>query len=528
MTVPEILRWCAHNWPDKEAIVEMDPVSATRRALTYKQYDDRVNMLANALLDSGIKKGDMVLHLMRNGIEWLETYFAIIRIGAIVVPLNFRFTSDDVKYAADICEPPLIIVEDRLTNVIMPIHSSLTSIRNFVCIGEDVPSGMLQYEQFIKGHSANHPDIQISEDDESGLYFTSGTTGKPKPILFTHKNLYSSAIMNGLNWPLNNDDNFIIHIPLFHTAAFMFWLPFLFWGAKCTFLQKFSGSYLFETIDREKGTYIAAPLPQCVEIINSMRNEEIKEAGYDLSSLRIINTGGSPYPKDVLKDLMDLFPRADIVHCWGLSEGGGAGTATTITSAELRKKLGSTGKPAPMVDIKIVDNKGNDIVTGETGEIIIRTERNMKAYYKNPQMTSEILKEGWLYSGDIGKFDEDGYLYITDRKKDVIISGGENVYPAEVEEVLLTHPKIVDAAVISTPDDKFGECVTAVITLKSGEVIDKEELLKWCIEKFPAFKRPRKIEFGDIPRAGAVQKIIKSELRRRYSGEETIMKGYTS
>lgn len=526
MTISEILRWCASTWPDNEAIVEIDPVNATRKAITYKQFDERVNMMANALLDAGIKKGDMVLHFMRNRIEWLETYFAIIRAGAVVVPLNFRFTSDDVKYAADISEATLVIFEDRVLDVITSIRSSSAKIKKYIYIGEKAPDGMVTYEQFIKGKSSYNPDVQISENDNLGLYFTSGTTGKPKPILFSHKNLYSAAVMNALNWPLTKDDNFVIHIPLFHTAAFMFWIPLLFWGARCTFLQKFSGSYLFQTIATEKGTYIAAPLPQCVEIINAMRNDEIKQAGYDLSSLRIINTGGSPYPKKVLQDLMDLFPGTDIVHCWGLSEGGGAGTATTVTSDELRRKLGSTGKAAPMVDIRIIDDKGNDVATGEPGEIIMRTERNMKEYYKNPQATSEILKDGWLYSGDIGKMDEDGYLYITERKKDIIISGGENVYPAEVEEVLLTHPKIKDAAIISTPDEKFGERVTAVVTLKEGQTMTREELLKWCEGKFPAFKRPRRVEFGDIPRAGAVQKIIKSELRRRYSGEETVMKGY--
>ena len=520
MIIPEVLAWSAHRWPDNECIVEVDPISNKRRSLTYRQFDERVNMVANALLDTGIKKGDFVLHFMRNRIEWLEAYFGIIRIGAIVVPLNFRFTSSDVKCAVDVVQPRLIIIEDKLTDTIAPIHSSLsTVIKDYICVGENVPKGMKNYKEFIAGHSTIQPDIQVSEEDYLGIYFTSGTTGTPKAILYTHKNLFAATISNDATVALAPNPNALMYPPLYHTVSF-FLFPYLLHGGKWTLLLKFSIPDFLKVIEQEKCTeVITLVLPHCVDLITAQKAGEINVKDYDLSSLHTINTGAQPYPTSVTRGLVNLFPTVGINYGYGISEGGGA-TTTLLTSDEIISKIGSVGKPSFMVNYRIVDEAGNDVEQGEVGELILKTERMMREYYKNPAETAKTIRNGWLYTGDLAKVDAEGYIYIVDRKKDVIISGGENVYPAEVEEILLKHPKIKEAAVIGTPDEKFGERVTAIVTLKSGMQITREELVEWCKEKFPAYKRPRRIEFDDSIPKSATQKVLKPELRLRYGGKQ--------
>jgi len=519
MIISEILAWSARQWPDRECIVEIDPAKNTRRSLTYRQFDQRANMVANALLNAGIKKGDTVLHFMRNRIEWMEAYFGIIRTGAIVVPLNFRFTSEDVKYAADVIEPSLAIIEDELIGTIAPVRSSLNTVRDYICTGDNIPDGMKDYEEFIANHPANPTGIQVTENDALGIYFTSGTTGKPKPILYAHGNLYAAAVSNGLSLPLPPNPNSVIYCPLYHTATFFFWLPHLFQGGKCTILRRFSLHDLLNTIAQEKGTEVNIPMPHCVDLVTAQNAGEINVADYDLSSWQVINTGAQPYPPSLIRDLVKLFPTVGIQHGFGISEGGGAALAMLFPD-EILEKPGSVGKPLAMINIRIVDDDGNEVATGEAGELSVKTERMMKEYYKNPEETAKAIREGWLYTGDIAKMDEDGYIYIVDRKKDVIISGGENVYPVEVENVLVTHSKIMEAAVIGTPDEKFGERVTAVVELKPGEEMTRDELLEWCREQFPTYKRPRRVEFGDIPKS-PTQKVLKPELRARYSGKET-------
>jgi len=519
MIISEILAWSARQWPDRECVVEINPETNTRRSFTYKEFDQRVNQVANALMDSGIKKGDMVMHFMRNRIEWMEAYFGIIRTGAIVVPLNFRFTSNDVKYAAEVVKPPVAIIEDELSRIVLPVLSELNSVRDYICVGERTPDGMKNYEDFITGHSVIQPKVAVSENDDLGVYFTSGTTGLPKPILFTHKNLCAVAVCNGLSIPLPPNPNTVVYCPLYHVATFFFWLPYLFQGGKCTLLRRFSLHDLLKTIEQEKGTEVNIPMPHCVDLINAQQSGEINVADYDLSSWHVINTGAQPYPQKIIRDLVELLPNVGVQHGYGISEGGGA-SLTMLPPDEILKKPGSIGKVTATVDAMIVDNNGKRVAPNVVGELVVRSERTMKEYYRNPEATANTIKDGWLYTGDIARMDEEGYFYIVDRKKDVIISGGENVYPVELEDLLLTHPKILEAAVIGTPDEKWGECVTAIINPKPGEDVTKEELQEWFREKFPSYKRPRRIEFGDLPKS-ATNKILKPELRARYGGKSS-------
>lgn len=517
MNISRVLYWSSYRWPDRECVVEITPSKDERRSLTYKQFDQRVNKLANALVDIGIKKGDIVPIFMRNSIEWMEVYFGIIRAGAVAAPLNFRFTGTDVKHVADVTNPPLIILEDELSDVVNSIRSALPMVKEYVCVRKKPTTQMRDYEEFISSYPTTEVDVQILDEDNLGVYFTSGTTGTPKPVLFTHKNLFEVAVENFITFPPPPGGNYVSLLPLYHTATFFQWLPYLFQGGKCTLLREFSADILLRTIEKERGTEVFLVVPMVIDIIDAQKRGDISVANYDLSSWHLLDTGSQLYPRDVLQDLLHLFPSVGVNHGYGLSEGGGAQTLV-LKPEDMARKCGSIGKPVAMVEARVVDDKGKDVALGEVGELIIKTERMMKEYYQNLEDTAKVIKDGWLYTGDIAKIDGEGYFYIVDRKKDVIISGGENVYPSEIEEVLQKHSKILEAAVVGVPDERFGERVMAVVTLKPGEEMTKEELLSWCKDNFPNYKRPRQVEFGDIPRS-ATKKILKPELRLRYSGK---------
>ena len=519
MNVSRILTLAASRWGDRECVVEITPTENKRRSRSYREFNERVNKLANALLDAGIKKGDIVVTFMRNSIEWMETYFGIIRAGAVVAPLNFRFTSDDIKHVADVTEPSLIILEEELSEVVNAIGSPLPTIERYICIGKSISGKMADYEEFIASYPPTEPETQILDEDNIAVYFTSGTTGTPKAVLFTHKNLFMVAIENFITFPPVPGGNYVAILPLYHVAAFFQWLPYLFRGGTCTLLQEFSPHDFLHTMEKEKGTEVFLVMPMLFDIVEAHKRGDIDIGTCDLSSWQLLNTGSQAYPRHLLLTVSKLFPGVRVNHGYGLSEG--AGAATFILEPEdLIRKCGSIGKPvAAMVEARIVDDEGKQVPPGEMGELIIKTDRMMKEYYRNPEETAKVIKDEWLYTGDVAKVDEEGYYYIVDRKKDVIISGGENVYPAEVEEVILKHPKILEAAVIGVPDERFGERVLAVVKLKPDEEMTQEDFLRWCKENFPGHRRPRQVEFGDIPR-GATRKVLKPELRERYSGKK--------
>lgn len=507
----------SRHMPNKVSLIERLPTKKARRRLTWSEFNDKINRVANYLRrEFNVNKGDHILHLQNNSLEWIVTYYAIIRTGAIVVPLSFRFIGEDIKYAASVCEPVCFVLGSGFLERILPIKDELRSVRNYVIVGEPVSNDMKSFSQ-LEGYSNNEEEIADMGDNENlALMFTSGTTGKPKPVVHTHGSINAVAIGNAVSFSVQKDDNYIAFFPLYHAGAMFYMAAYYTIGATGTLLTEIKDpKWIIQTVAEEKGTDLMLVVPVAISLINAIKSGEIKLENYDLSSWKILEIGAQPVPFDILKDLVNLLPCGTIVG-YGTTEGGG-GSTIMLYPEDVLSRPGSIGKPNFCVDCFLVDEKGNEVSQGKVGELIMKTPRNMKEYYKNSGMTAETIKNGYLYTGDLAKKDEDNYYYIVDRKKDMIICGGENIYPVEIEDVLHDHPKIEDAAVIGFPDERLVEIVMAVIQLKEGESMTEEDVIEFCKSKLALYKVPRKVVFDKIPR-NPTGKIMKPALRERYTG----------
>jgi len=452
---------------------------------------------------------------MRNSINWLVTYFAIIRTGAWAVPLNFRFTSSDIKYCADISEARIMILEEEFIKRIKTIRPRLVTINEYIFVGDYYPDSMTSYEKLLSETIPDPVDIELGGEDGCGLYFTSGTTGIPKPILLTHQNMEFAATVEYKHHHQSHTDNFVLIPPLYHTGAKMHWFGSLLVGGRATLLNEVTPKAIFEAIDQEKGTIVWLLVPWVQDILSALDRGELNKNTYDLSSLRLMHIGAQPVPPSLVERWKVYFPGMQYDTNYGLGEASGPGCVHL--GIENEHKVGAIGKAGYGWQTRIVSEKGKDVLKGKVGELLVKGAGVMKEYYKNPQMTAETIKDRWLYTGDMVREDEESFIYIVDRKKDVIISGGENIYPVELEELLQRHSKVHDVAVIGLPDERLGEIVAAVITVKQGVTLTEEEIIIFCQQNLPRFKWPKRIIFDIVPR-NPTGKIEKPNLRQRYSG----------
>jgi len=508
-------------YPDEVALIELRPGGKMRREITWGQFDQRVNRVANALMSVGIEKGDRVIHLMMNSIDWLEAYFGIIRTGAWAVPLSYRFTTGDIKYCADIAEAKAIIFGEEFTDSIESIRPQLSTTKDYIFAGQNLPKDMTAYEDMISRASSEPPEIQFNDEDGCALYFTSGTTGAPKPILLSHKNLECTAITENYRQRITHDDNYLLLQPLYHTGPIGHWLGSMMVGGVGTLLIGVSPQYIFEVVQGERITVAMLLVPWIQDILVAMDRGELRKEDYDLSSWRLMHSGAQPVPPSLIKRWKEYFPNMQYDTSYGLSESAGPGCINL--GIENERKLGAIGKPGFNWEARIVDDKGKDVTSGEVGELLVKGNGVMKEYYKNPELTAQTIKNGWLYTGDIARVDGDGFIYLVDRRKDVIITGGENIYPLEVEEVLRSHPKIYDVAVIGIPDERLGEIALAVIEPKPGQTLTEGEIQVLSEQSLPRYKRPRRIVFDKVPRNPA-GKIEKPKMRQKYAGLEESFK----
>ncbi|HHZ13365.1 MAG: class I adenylate-forming enzyme family protein [Caldicoprobacterales bacterium] len=515
MPITKMLSMNAKVYPNKTSLIERDPALGIRREITWLEFDNLSNQLANALISHGIKKNDKVAILMMNCLEWLPIYFGILKTGALAVPLNFRFTADEIKKCLETAGAKVLIFgpefEERVKDIVDEIHG----LQHAFFLGDKQLPGIPNFFDIIKDAPVDSPNIDITDDEDAALYFTSGTTGIPKPILLTHSNLVSACITESHHHLQTHEDNFLCIPPLYHTGAKMHWLGSLMVGSKAVILKGVKPEYILEAVSEEQATIVWLLVPWAQDILEAIESGQVDLGDYKLDQWRLMHIGAQPVPPSLIKRWRKYFPNQAYDTNYGLSESTGPGCVHL--GMDNIHKVGAIGKPGFNWQAKIVDDKGNVLPPGRTGELLVKGPGVMKGYYNNEEETKRVLKNGWLHTGDMARQDSEGFIYLVDRKKDIIISGGENIFPVEIEDFLQEHQDIKDAAVIGMPDKRLGEIPIAIVELKNGRQLNESAVLEFC-EALPRYKRPRKIIFDKVPR-NPTGKIEKPLLREKWCGK---------
>lgn len=538
MPITEILQKNADFYPNDVALVEInpkldnknkmtwreyslivtDPSQAYRREMTWGEFNKISNRFANLLLTRGIKKGDKVAVLMMNCIEWLPVYFGILKTGAIVVPLNYRYTADEIKYCINKADADFIVFGPEFTGRIEEICHRVPRVKMWLYCGEACPSFADSLDELISYCSSKAPKIQLTDNDDAAIYYSSGTTGFPKAILHTHKALMHACMTEQSHHSQTKDDVFLLIPPLYHTGAKMHWFGSFLVGAKAVILKGIKPEWIIKTASEEGCSIVWLLVPWAQDILDAIDSGEIDLAQYDLSKWRLMHIGAQPVPPSLIKRWQSVFPGHQYDTNYGLSESIGPGCVHL--GVENIHKVGAIGKAGYGWEVKIADENGNDVPQGDVGELAVKGPGVMKCYYKDEKATDEILKGEWLYTGDMAMYDNDGFIYLVDRKKDVIISGGENIYPVQIEDFLRKHDAIKDVAVIGLAHPRLGEIAAAIIEVKEGCMLTEEEIADFCLD-LPRYKRPQKIIFADVPR-NPTGKIEKPALRKKYQSENLV------
>lgn len=508
-----------NSWKESE-LIESTRFEPYRREITWGVFNEKANRFANMLLGRGIKKGDKVGIIMYNCIEWLPIYFGILKTGAIAVPFNFRYDADEILYCAELAQIDILVFGPQFIGRIEQHAEKLSKGRLLIYVGDNCPNFAESYRELVQDCSSKSPEIKITDDDFGAIYFSSGTTGFPKAILHKHQSLTQAAEMEQKHHSTDRDDVFLCIPPLYHTGAKFHWMGSLVAGSKAVLLKGTKPETILGAISKEKCTIVWLLVPWAQDILDDLDAGKIKLEDYDLSRWRLMHIGAQPVPPSLIKRWKAYFPNHDYDTNYGLSESTGPGCVHL--GVENINKVGAIGVPGYRWECKIVDEKDQVVKQGEVGELCVKGPGVMTCYYNNPEATAEVLKDGWLYTGDMAMQDPDGFYFLVDRKKDVIVSGGENIYPVQIEDFMRKHDKIKDVAVIGLPDRRLGEKTAAIVEIKEGMECTKEELEEFCLD-LPRYKRPKEIIFADIPR-NATGKIEKPKLRRLYGAEHLVAK----
>lgn len=538
MPITEILKKNADFYPNDIALVEINPQlegqehitwreyaliesrrgDAYRKEITWSDFNKKANRFANLLLSRGVKKGDKVAILLMNCIEWLPVYFGILKTGALAVPLNYRYTAEEIKYCLNLSDAETIIFGSEFTGRIEEIYDRTPKVKMWLYAGSDCPTFAESYDKLVTYCSSKAPDIKLTDDDEAAIYFSSGTTGFPKAIVHNHQSLMHSALTEQNHHSQTKDDVFLCIPPLYHTGAKMHWFGSFLVGGKSVLLKGIKPEWILKAVSDEHCTIVWLLVPWAQDILDAIDRGDINPDDYELSQWRLMHIGAQPVPPSLINRWKKQFPNQQYDTNYGLSESIGPGCVHL--GVDNISKVGAIGKAGYGWQVRIVDENRNTVKRGEVGELAVKGPGVMNCYYKDEKATAEVLADGWLFTGDMAQEDEDGFIYLVDRKKDVIISGGENLYPVQIEDFLRKNSKIKDVAVIGIPDSRLGEIAAAVIEVKEGETLTEAEINDFCRD-LPRYKRPRKVIFADVPR-NPTGKIEKPKLREMYGAKSVV------
>ena len=514
---PEMPETKRTTWKEFD-LIEPSRAAYYRREITWNVFNEKANRFANLLIERGIKKGEKVGILLMNCLEWLPIYFGILKTGALAVPLNFRYSADEIKYCVELAEIDILVFGPEFIGRVEEIADEISKGRLLYFVGDGCPGFAEDYNAHTANCSSQSPKIDVNDDDEAAIYFSSGTTGFPKAILHNHESLMHAAKAEQNHHGQTKDDVFLCIPPLYHTGAKMHWFGSLLTGGKAVLLKGTSPKTILQAVSEEHCTIVWLLVPWAQDLLLALDNKELDIADYDLDQWRLMHIGAQPVPPSLIKHWKEYFPHHQYDTNYGLSESIGPGCVHL--GVDNIDKVGAIGKAGYGWEAKIIDEQCETVKQGETGELAVKGPGVMTCYYRDPKATAEVLHDGWLYTGDMAMEDEDGFIFLVDRKKDVIISGGENIYPVQIEDFLRTNEAILDVAVIGLADHRLGEISAAIIELKPGVECTEEDIQEFC-KKLPRYKRPRKIIFADVPR-NPTGKIEKPKLREKYGATHLV------
>lgn len=514
---PEMPETKRTTWKEFD-LIEPSRAAYYRREITWNVFNEKANRFANLLVERGIKKGEKVGILLMNCLEWLPIYFGILKTGALAVPLNFRYSADEIKYCVELAEIDILVFGPEFIGRVEEIADEISKGRLLYFVGDGCPGFAEDYNAHTANCSSQSPKIDVNDDDDAAIYFSSGTTGFPKAILHNHESLMHAAKAEQNHHGQTKDDVFLCIPPLYHTGAKMHWFGSLLTGGKAVLLKGTSPKTILQAVSEEHCTIVWLLVPWAQDLLLALDNKELDIADYDLKQWRLMHIGAQPVPPSLIKHWKEIFPNHKYDTNYGLSESIGPGCVHL--GVDNIDKVGAIGKAGYGWETKIIDEQGEPVKQGETGELAVKGPGVMTCYYRDPRATAEVLHDGWLYTGDMAMEDEDGFIFLVDRKKDVIISGGENIYPVQIEDFLRTNEAILDVAVIGLADHRLGEISAAIIELKPGVECTEEDIQEFC-KKLPRYKRPRKIIFADVPR-NPTGKIEKPKLRAKYGATQLV------
>ena len=541
MPITAVLEENCRRFGNDAALVEINPEQQEKRRMTWKEFEliestqpyyyrreiswnvfnEKANRFANLLLSRGVGKGKKVAILMMNCLEWLPIYFGVLKTGAVVVPLNFRYAASEIEYCLGLAEVDVLVFGAEFIGRVEEIAEKICERRLLLYAGSGLcPTFADDYTELTANCSSASPDVPLTDDDDAAIYFSSGTTGFPKAILHKHRSLMHACIVEQKHHGQTRDDVFLCIPPLYHTGAKMHWFGSFLVGGKAVILKGIKPEYIFETVSKECCTIVWLLVPWAQDILNALDSGRMRLEDYQLSQWRLMHIGAQPVPRSLIRRWLEYFPHHQYDTNYGLSESIGPGAVHL--GVENIDKVGAIGKAGYGWQTRIVDETGKPVEPGAVGELCLKGPGVMSCYYNDPKATAEVLRDGWLFTGDMAMEDGDGFIYLVDRKKDVIIMGGENIYPVQIEDFLSAHPAVKDVAVIGLPDARLGEISAAIIQLKPDHECTAEQINEFCMQ-LPRYKRPRRIIFADVPR-NPTGKIEKPKLREMYGGEHLVEK----